>query len=228
MADEQVIKSDSAEETTKTEIQAQPETAKEVVGVVEDDVFEADSDDVDISAKYLKKQFSVRDKAKKDDQEGELEEEVVLLNRVAKVVKGGRRFSFCALVVVGDRKSKIGIGYGKANEVPEAIRKAVDGAKKNLKEVVTAGRTIPHEVIGEFGAARILLKPATEGTGVIAGTGIRTVLELAGIKDVLSKRLGSDNKINVIKATHDGLLKLRNSEEIGRLRGKTVKELYKA
>ena len=155
----------------------------------------------------------------------DLQERVVEINRVAKVVKGGRRFSFTALVVVGDEKSVVGVGYGKANEVPLAIQKGVERAKKNLFTVPMKGNTITHQVTGVFGAGRVFLKPASEGTGVIAGGGVRAVLELAGIRDVLSKSLGSQNPINLVKATITALENLRRPEEVAALRGLSVGEV---
>jgi small subunit ribosomal protein S5 len=155
----------------------------------------------------------------------ELKERVVEINRVAKVVKGGRRFSFTALVVIGDEVDRVGVGYGKAREVPLAISKAVEDAKKNLFQVPKHGTTITHEIIGSSDAARVLLRPASEGTGVIAGGGVRAVLELAGVRDILAKSLGTTNPINMLKATVDGLRRLRRPEEVARARGKTVSEV---
>jgi small subunit ribosomal protein S5 len=155
----------------------------------------------------------------------ELKERVVEINRVAKVVKGGRRFSFTALVVIGDEIDRVGVGYGKAREVPLAITKAVEDAKKNLFQIPKHGTTITHEVIGKSDAARVLLRPASEGTGVIAGGGVRAVLELGGIRDILAKSLGTTNPINMAKATVNGLRSLRRPEEIARIRGKTVEEV---
>jgi small subunit ribosomal protein S5 len=155
----------------------------------------------------------------------ELKERVVEINRVAKVVKGGRRFSFTALVVIGDEVDKVGLGYGKAREVPLAISKAVEDAKKNMFVVPRKGTTITHEIIGEFGAARVLLRPASEGTGVIAGGGVRAVLELGGVRDILAKSLGTTNPINMLKATVNGLKRLRTPEDVALARGLTVAQV---
>ena len=154
-----------------------------------------------------------------------LQENVIEINRVAKVVKGGRRFSFTALVAVGDGEGIVGVGYGKAKEVPLAIQKAIEDAKKNLFSVPKHGNTITHEIIGRYGAGRVLLRPASAGTGVIAGGGVRAILELGGIRDVLTKCLGTTNPINMVRAAEQGLRSLRRPEEIAALRGKTVREV---
>jgi small subunit ribosomal protein S5 len=155
----------------------------------------------------------------------ELKERVVEINRVAKVVKGGRRFSFTALVVIGDEVDRVGVGYGKAREVPLAISKAVDDAKKNLFTVPKHGTTITHEVLGRFDAAKVLLRPASEGTGVIAGGGVRAVLELGGIRDVLAKSLGTTNPINMLKAAENALRNLRRPEDVAKARGKSIRDV---
>ena len=161
-----------------------------------------------------------------EKQESDLQENVVFINRVAKVVKGGRRFSFAAVVVVGDGKGKVGAGLGKAAEVPEAIRKGVEDAKKNMITVALKNDTIPHPMLGVYGAGKVVMKPAAEGTGVKAGGPVRAVLAMAGIRNILTKSLGSSNPINMVRATLDGLSKLENAETVAALRGKSLDEIY--
>ncbi len=160
-----------------------------------------------------------------DKPKSDLREKIILINRSAKVVKGGRRFSFSALVVVGDGKGRVGLGHGKAREVPEAIRKAIERASQKMFAIPMLGSTIPHEELGLFGAAKVLLKPASRGTGVIAGGPVRAILEVAGVEDILTKNLGSSNQINIAKATINGLENLRTASTVAALRGKTVGEV---
>ena len=162
---------------------------------------------------------------RKEVEQPEFEERVVTINRVTKVVKGGRRFRFAALVVIGDKKGNVGFGTGKAQEVPDAIKKAIESAKKNMITVATVKTTIPHEVTGVYGAGRVILRPASEGTGVKAGGPVRAVVELAGISDILSKSLGSATPINIVRATIEGLKSLETVEQVAARRGKTVEEL---
>jgi small subunit ribosomal protein S5 len=164
--------------------------------------------------------------ARREAPVSELQEKVVYINRVSKVVKGGRRFALTALVVVGDGAGNVGVGMGKSQEVPIAIKKGIEDAKKNMFKVPVIKGTIPHEIYGEFGAGRVMLKPAAPGTGIIAGGPVRALLELAGIHDVLSKSLGTDNALNMVKAAAEGLKGLHSSDEVARRRGKTVAEIY--
>ena len=161
-----------------------------------------------------------------EKQESDLQENVVFISRVAKVINGGRRFSFAAVVVVGDGKGRVGAGLGKAAEVPEAIRKGVEDAKKNMINVALKNGTIPHESLGIYGAGKVIMRPAAEGTGIKAGGPVRAVLALAGVRNVLTKSLGSSNPINMVKATLDGMAKLENVQTVAALRGKTVDEIY--
>ena len=160
-----------------------------------------------------------------NEQVSEFKEKLVAVNRVSKTVKGGRNMRFSALMVVGDEKGRVGCGMGKATEIPEAIRKGLDAAKKNMKTIPLSGTTIPHEVVGIFGTGKVKMLPAPEGTGVIAGGPVRAVLEAVGIKDIVTKSIGTNNKINMVKATLEGLKQLRSAEEVARLRGKTVEEI---
>lgn len=166
-----------------------------------------------------------QERERKEKEEPLFEERVVTINRVTKVVKGGRRFRFSALVVVGDKKGNVGFGTGKAQEVPDAIKKAIESAKKNMISVAIVNTTIPHEITGVYGAGRVFLRPASEGTGVIAGGPVRAVVELAGISDILSKSLGSATPINMVRATFEGLKNMRTAESVAALRGKTVSEV---
>ncbi|HOA63270.1 MAG: 30S ribosomal protein S5 [Acholeplasmataceae bacterium] len=166
-----------------------------------------------------------RKKRRQEQLERTFEERIVSINHITKVVKGGRRYRFNVVVVVGDRKGRVGFGTGKAVEIPDAIKKAVEKAKKNLITVPIVNTTIPHAVTGEFGSGKVFLKPAPAGTGVVAGGPVRAVVELAGIENILSKSLGSNTPINVVRATIDGLLNLRTAEEVAKLRGKTVEEI---
>jgi small subunit ribosomal protein S5 len=162
---------------------------------------------------------------KEEKPRSDLQERIIYINRSAKVVKGGRTFSFSALVAVGDGKGRVGLGYGKAREVPDAIRKAIEKGTKELFTIPMLGHTIPHDLVGEYGSAKVLLKPASRGTGVIAGGPVRAILEVAGVEDILTKSLGSQNQVNIAKATITGLRNLRRASQVADLRGKTVAEI---
>ncbi|OFZ22262.1 MAG: 30S ribosomal protein S5 [Bdellovibrionales bacterium GWB1_55_8] len=166
-----------------------------------------------------------QDNRRQQQEESEFEDKVIHINRCAKVVKGGRRFSFAAIVVVGDKKGQVGVGLGKAGEVPEAIKKAGKQAKKNLMKIPMEGNTIPHEIIGEFGASKVLMKPAPEGTGIIASSSVRAIMEVAGIQNILTKSIRRDNPHNVVRATFEGFKSLRSFSDIARARGKTIAEI---
>lgn len=170
--------------------------------------------------------MSNRSRRRRDEEESNLVEKVIYINRVAKVVKGGRRFSFSAIVVVGDGEGQVGVGFGKANEVPEAIRKATEKARKTMRSVPLVGGTIPHDVLGEFGAGRVLLKPASAGTGVIAGPSVRAIMEALGVHNVLTKSLRSSNPHNVVRATFNALERLESAEQYATRTGKDVESVY--
>ncbi len=169
--------------------------------------------------------MAVGQQAGRQHEESEFEDKVIHINRCAKVVKGGRRFSFAAIVVVGDKKGQVGVGLGKAGEVPEAIKKAGKQAKKNLMKIPLEGNTIPHEVVGHFGASQVLMKPAPEGTGIIASSSVRAIMEVAGVQNILTKSIRRDNPHNVVRAALQGLKELRNFADIAKARGKTVAEI---
>ncbi len=190
-----------------------------------DDATEQDADkDAAPKSRKLRQAERILGEDSQEESGPELHEKVVHINRCAKVVKGGRRFSFSALVVCGDKEGRVGYGFGKANEVAESIRKASDASRRDLQQIAVDGSSIPHEVIGEFGGGRVLLRPASPGTGIIAGGGVRAVVEAAGIKDVLAKSLGSQNHFNVVKATLDALQQLRTREQIYAVRGKKTRD----
>ena len=213
-------------EEPAAEVEAEASADADAEPAAADSEAEGDSDEAGTTASAArvmkaKKQF---ENLQAVDDEPELMEKVVFINRCAKVVKGGRRFSFSALVVAGDQKGKVGYGFGKANEVAECIRKASESSKGEMVEIARDGNTIPHQVIGEYGGGRVLLRPASEGTGIIAGGGVRAVVEAAGIKDVLAKSLGSNNHANVVKATLAALTSLRTRDDIYALRGKKTRD----